>query len=71
MSRHTQSAPRWHQVDCDCSTCWPDAPSVAPVEASGAEMIGWTIVGFLLGGVITFLLDRVTDGPGMLVSFAL
>jgi hypothetical protein len=34
-------------------------------------MIGWTIVGLLLGGVITFLLDRVTDGPGMLVGFAL
>lgn len=71
MRHRVEAAPLWHPVTCTCATCEPDAPSVAPIEASGTEMIGWTIVGLLLGCLVTFLLDRLTDGPGMLVGFGL
>ncbi|MFZ3485312.1 hypothetical protein [Sphingomonas sp. 3-13AW] len=71
MSRPADTTPLWHTLNCSCRTCWPDAPSVAPVEASLTEVVMITVVGMAIGWAIVFVLDRLTDGPGMLVGFGL
>ncbi|MBM7407088.1 MULTISPECIES: hypothetical protein [Sphingomonas] len=71
MSRSVRTTPAIHPIDCDCSSCEPGGPALSAIEESGNHIVRATVVGFVLGWVITFFLDLALDGPGMFVGFGL
>lgn len=71
MSRPVRTTPIFHAIDCDCSSCAPAGPGDAAVEEAGNHIVAATVIGFVLGWVVVFFLDRVLGGPGMFVGFGL
>lgn len=60
-----------HPLACNCRRCEPDAPSVPHVAESIISVFRWTALGMAIGWAVVFVLDRLTNGPGMLVGFGL
>lgn len=60
--------PAIHALACRCDRCTPAA--LAPRMSDGRK-IALVLASLAVGEAFTFVLDRLIDGPGLLVPFGL
>ena len=60
--------PAIHTLACRCDRCTPVGPAQ---PLSDGRKIALVLASLAVGEAFTFVLDRLLDGPGLLVPFGL